>query len=952
MSDDNQPRPTAAADHHWQSWLAWARERDLAPPVDPAWEAARQRVWDGSDYVASACACAPETLADLLSDGLLARPLGAGELAGELTATLADCADETALMAALRRFRRRHQVRIIWRDLAGWADLDETLAELSALADACIAEALDRLHAWQVAECGTPSPARGRPQRLLVLGMGKLGGRELNLSSDIDLIFAFPQAGQVDGPRALSNEQFFIGLARRLVRVLDTQTSDGFVFRVDTRLRPFGDAGPLATSFAALEDYYQSQAREWERYAMIKARVVAGDAQDGERLMALLRPFVYRRYLDYGVIESLRNLKQLIAKELKRKGMADNIKLGPGGIREIEFIGQAFQLVRGGRDPDLQVRPIRQVLAHLAAKGLVPRPATEALDAAYCFLRRVENRLQAWRDKQTHVLPASDAERARLARAMDFPDWSAFAAVLATHRQRVQAEFDRVFEAPRDAARTDGLPLADLWHGLGDGQRDPNELARAGFADPSLALTRLAEFRDATDRMALGERGRERLAQLMPLVLRVVAEAERPDPALERVLKVLEAVARRTAYLAMLVERPVVLSQLACLTGMSPWIAERIARYPLLLDELIDPARLYRPLQRGDLVEEAEVLLGRVAEEDLEQQMEYLRQFAQGNILRVAAADLTEVIPLMVVSDYLTEIAEVTLARVLDLANTHLVSRHGRPAGVAAPDTGLLVLGYGKLGGIELGYGSDLDLVFLHAPGGANAMTDGPREIANEQFFVRLGQRMIHMLTTRTASGVLYEVDMRLRPDGNKGLLARSLPSFADYQAGQAWTWEHQALVRARPVAGDAALAAAFAEVRTATLRRERDPGPLRDEVRKMREKMRANLDKSGTGRFDLKQGAGGIADIEFMVQYSVLRWAARHPELTRWTDNVRLLETLAGLDLLPGTAAADLTAAYKALRAAYHRSSLQGEPTTIAEDRLVDERARVRALWAQLMED
>ncbi|AGA90481.1 glutamine synthetase adenylyltransferase [Thioflavicoccus mobilis 8321] len=949
MTDENQP-PTAA-DHRWQSWLDWAQQQGLSVPRDPEWEKARRQVWDGSDYVATACACAPETLAELLRDGLLQRPLADGELARDLADGLAEIRDEGALMAALRRFRRRHQVRIIWRDLAGWAPLEETLSDLTELADRCIDQALGLLHDWQVAELGTPSRVRGRPQRLLVLGMGKLGGRELNLSSDIDLVFAFPKAGQVEGPRPMTNEQFFIRLAQRLVRVLDTQTSDGFVFRVDARLRPFGDAGPLAMSFAALEDYFQSQAREWERYAMIKARVVAGHAQDGARLMGLLRPFVYRRYLDFGVIESLRNLKQMIAKELRRKGMTDNIKLGPGGIREIEFIGQAFQLVRGGRDPDLQVRPIRQVLERLAAKGLLPPPAAEELDAAYCFLRRVENRLQAWRDKQTHVLPTDANARARLARTMDFPDWSAFDAVLANHRQRVQAEFDRVFEAPRGEVATEGMPIAGIWHGLGDGHRDPEELARAGFADPHQALERLAQFRDATDRMALGERGRERLAQLMPLALRVVAEAEHPDQALERVLTVLAAVARRTAYLAMLVERPVVLAQLARLAGMSPWIAEQIARYPLLLDELIDPARLYTPLHRGDLEEEVDIFLRRVADEDLEQQMEYLRQFAQGNILRVAAADLTEVIPLMVVSDYLTEIAEVTLTRVVRLAYDHLCERHGHPAGVTAPDMGFLVLGYGKLGGIELGYGSDLDLVFLHAPGTATAMTDGERQIANEQFFARLGQRIIHMLTTRTASGVLYEVDMRLRPDGNKGLLVRSLPSFADYQESQAWTWEHQALMRARPVAGDPALATAFAEVRTAILRRERDPQQLRDQVRTMRAKMRGSLDKSGDGRFDLKQGAGGIADIEFMVQYSVLRWAAHHPELTHWTDNVRLLETLAELDLLPGTAAADLTAAYKALRAAYHRSSLQGEPTTIAEERLVDERARVRTLWAELME-
>ena len=949
MTESSAERP--GDDHRWQAWLAWARERRLAIPNGDDWQRARERVWDGSDYVARVCTQDPAALGDLISGSLLERRFAAGELAAQLAACLAEVTDEAALMIALRGFRRRHLVRIIWRDLAGWAELEETLEDLSELADCCIGQALDRLHDWAIAELGTPSAVDGRPQRLLVLGMGKLGGRELNLSSDIDLIFAFPKCGAVDGPRAMSDEQFFIRLAQRLVHVFDTQTADGFVFRVDTRLRPFGDAGPLATSFAALEDYYQSQAREWERYAMIKARVVAGDPRDGERLMGLLRPFVYRRYLDFGVIDSLRGLKAMIAKELRRKGMADNIKLGPGGIREIEFIGQAFQLVRGGRDPDLQIRPILAVLQRLGKKGLVPRAAVEQLDAAYRFLRRVENRLQAWCDKQTHVLPRDLAARARLARAMDFPDWSAFAAALNAHRQAVQAQFDQVFEAPKNATPTAAQSVEEIWTGDGDAVRDLDELRRAGFNDPQRALTRLDEFRDTTNRMGLGQRGRDCLARLMPLVLRVIATSDQPDLALERILKVLTAVARRTAYLAMLIERPAILSQLACLTGMSPWICDQITRYPLLLDELLDPARLYAPLRRSELQEEVGLLLDRVAADDLEQQLEYLRQFAQGNMLRVAAADLTEVIPLMVVSDYLTEIAEVTLGRVLQLTHDHLVARHGHPSGTSSPETGFLVLGYGKLGGIELGYGSDLDLVFLHGSTQATGMTDGAHTIANEQFFTRLGQRMIHMLTTRTASGVLYEVDMRLRPDGNKGLLVRSLPSFADYQATQAWTWEHQALVRARPVAGDAALARDFAEVRHEILCQPRDPDRLRDEVRAMRAKMRANLDKSGNGRFDLKQGAGGIADIEFMVQYSVLRWAARHPELTRWTDNVRLLETLADLDLLPGSAAADLTATYKALRAASHRSALQGEPTTIAEGRLVDERNRASALWHELMD-
>ena len=939
------------AEDHWQRWLAWAGDRGVAIPEDAGFEDARRKVFEASDYVAVSCAQVPESLGRLIADGDLVRSFADGEQSARLTAELAGVSDDDSLRRVLRHFRRRQMVRIIWRDLAGWATLAETLEDLSALAEACICCGLEVIEAWAHQEVGTPRDAEGRSLGLVVLGMGKLGARELNLSSDIDLIFAYPATGQVEGPRSMSNEQFFIQLARRLVQALDAQTVDGFVFRVDVRLRPFGDSGPLAMSFRAMEDYYQSQAREWERYAMIKARVIAGAPSDAEYLSAMLRPFVYRRYLDFGAIESLRDMKQLIDRELQRKGMADNVKLGPGGIREIEFIGQSFQLIRGGRDPDLQIRPILQVLRLLGDRSLLPAHAVRQLSAAYEFLRLVENRVQAWKDKQTHLLPEDGLGRLRLARSMGFADWDGFFTVLEEHRRRVQGQFDQAFAAPH-AEESDQEPfIASLWRGVFDPVHAAEVLAKAGFKEPETALRQLELFRDAVERKGLSKRGSERLAQLMPLLLQVLAGSDHADVALERILRVLEVVVRRTAYLAMLVEHPLILTQMARLASMSPWITDRIARHPLLLDELIDPRRLYAPLRRDDLRQELDGLLDRVDPGDLEQQMERLRQFAQGNMLRVAAADLTGAIPLMIVSDYLTEIAETSVAHVLRITEDYLYQRHGHPTAISGADSGFLVLGYGKLGGIELGYGSDLDLVFLHGSETVNAVTDGVRPISNEQFYNRLGQRMIHTMTTPTASGSLYEVDMRLRPDGNRGMLVRSIESFANYQVSDAWTWEHQALVRARPVAGDSALAERFQQIRRQVLCLERDTQSLCRDVRDMRARMRDNLDRSKGGLFDLKQGRGGIADIEFMVQYSVLRWAARHPELADWTDNIRLLETLARLDLLPGNAADALTFSYKALRAAYHRSALREQPTMVDDDALVDERGRVRALWAQLME-
>ena len=946
--------PTEQLEQETQRRLQAWREAvgDTGVGFQPAGELAEQqrRVWEASEYVALSCTREPGLLPALAESGDLLRAYGEGEIAQRLREGLAEVGDETALHRQLRRFRRREMVRIIWRDLAGLASLDETLETLSALADACIAGSLERLYRWAVEKQGVPRNAAGEEQQLVVLAMGKLGARELNLSSDIDLIFAYPEPGRVDGRRPLENEQFFLRLCQQLIKALNTQTVDGFVFRVDTRLRPFGEAGPLAVSFAAMEHYYQSQAREWERYAMIKARAVCGQPAAVARLEAMLRPFVYRRYLDFGAIESLRDMKQLISRELKRRGMRDNIKLGPGGIREIEFIGQAFQLIRGGRDPELQVRPILPVLERLGGKGLLPGYVVQELQQAYRFLRRVENRLQAWQDRQTHLLPEDDTNRLRLARAMDFAGWADFFRQLEQHRQRVQAHFDSVFAAPQTEQGEQEQVMLALWHGQLEEEQALELLERAGFRDGAGVLQRIRGFRESSACRGMGSRGRERLDQLMPMLLEAVAHGEQPDLTLSRLLPLLEAIARRTAYLALLVESPIALSQLVRLTAASPWIAQRIARSPMLLDELLDPRRLYSPLRGRELEQELDTLLSAVAPDDLEQRMERLRLFAQSNMLRVAAADITGVIPLMVVSDYLTEIAEVVIRRVLAQSWQDLTARYGRPGGIG-DGTGFAVIGYGKLGGIELGYGSDLDMVFLHADYEASAMTDGARQVANDLFYARLGQRMIHMFTTRTPAGLLYEVDMRLRPNGNSGLLVSGLATFDRYQRESAWTWEHQALLRARPVAGDPAVAARFDAVRRAVLCRERDPARLRREVREMREKMRATLDNSGNGLFDIKQGRGGIADIEFMVQYSVLRWAWKHPDLVRWTDNVRLLESLSRLHLLPVEQAQQLADAYRALRAVYHRKALSDLPGLVAEEELVEQRRVVRELWAELME-
>ncbi|MEW8682573.1 MAG: bifunctional [glutamate--ammonia ligase]-adenylyl-L-tyrosine phosphorylase/[glutamate--ammonia-ligase] adenylyltransferase, partial [Candidatus Thiodiazotropha endolucinida] len=929
----------------WQQWQQKLNEAGLPIPQEAEFHQAALKVWEASDYVVQCALRYLELLPDLYRDGDLNRSFSEGQMSQRLALVLESVSDETGLSQTLREFRRRQMVRIIWRDLAGLAPLDETLEDLSALADSCIDRALQKLYAWFCDQMGTPRNQAGEAQSLVVLGMGKLGARELNLSSDIDLIFAYPEGGQTDGVRQFTNEQFFIRLCQRLVQVLDNHTGDGFVFRVDTRLRPFGNVGPLAMSFAAMESYYGSQGREWERYAMIKARVVAGDSPAGDELMALLRPFVYRRYLDFGAIESLREMKQLISNELHKKGMEANIKLGPGGIREIEFIGQAFQLIRGGRDRELQIRPILLVLQCLQERGLLPEYAVQELSESYRYLRLVENRLQAWQDRQTHVLPADEVDRLRLARSMGYACWDDFSSQLEHYRRRVQEHFDMVFAAPQTSSDEETQPLTGVWHDSVDQEQAIEALRAAGFSNSEQALRQLHTFRGSHAYRRLSTKGRERLDQLMPLLLEAVGQSEWADDTLHRVTGLLEAIAQRTAYIALLVENPLVLSQLVKLTAVSPWVANMLIRHPILLDELLDPRRLYSPLKRAELNVDLADQLARIDEDDLESQMELLRLFAQSNRLRVAAADIAGQIPLMVVSDYLTWIAESVIEQVIRLTFRELVRRHGRPPGLARDETGFAVVGYGKLGGIELGFGSDLDMVFLHGCADRNAFTDGDKPVSVDVFYARMAQRFIHIMTTRTPSGILYDVDMRLRPNGNSGMMVSSLETFETYQHNSAWTWEHQALVRARVVAGDKRINDRFEAIRRQVLSRQQDPARLQGEVVEMREKMRASLDKSNPDQFDLKQGTGGIVDIEFMVQYTVLRWAHDYPELLVWTDNIRLLETMSKLGLLNDYAAERMMGIYKVLRAAYHRSALQDLPALVEIAILAEERALVQEI-------
>ena len=924
----------------------------LAPAgTDARWIECLPRVLAGSEFVARALVAQPALLNGLAGSGDLQRTYAPNELHSRLTQALVGVADEADLKRRLRLFRHRETVRVAFRDLAGFADLHEVIATMSAIGDACISQSLAQLLAWAKQKHGTPIGVRsGREATFVVLGMGKLGGRELNFSSDVDLIFAYTEEGDVHdvlaGSQPLSNHEFFIRLGQALIGSLAESTADGFVFRVDMRLRPNGASGPLVLCFDATELYYQTHGRDWERYALIKARVVGGDGAAGESLLERLKPFVFRKYLDYGAFEAIRSMKVLIEREIARKGMREHVKLGPGGIREIEFIGQAMQLIRAGREPPLQCRPILQVLARLAERAYLPAPACQELSDAYVFLRNVEHRLQMVADQQTHLLPHDAEGQMRLAFSMDAPDWTAFLSELDTYRQRVRAHFAQTFVIPGAASPSEASnEIAAVWHGVADMATATRALRAAGFREPQAALDVLTGFRDGTLCRTLTPDGRIRLDRLMPPLIAGAATATDPHTTLARLVNLLESIGRRTTYFIMLVENPMALTQLVKLCAASSWIERWIARHPIVLDELLDPRSLYEPMTHDSLAAELRARMVALPEDDMELQMEVLREFHHSHVLRVAAADIGPGLAAEQVGTHLARIADVVLEESLTIAWRMLRVRHGEPrcAGAAEP-AGFAVIGYGKLGSLELGYASDLDMIYLYE-GCDEGVTDGARSLSNEEFFARLGQRLIHLLTTRTSSGLLYEVDMRLRPSGQSGTLVTSLAAFRDYQKTRAWTWEHQALVRARAIAGAPRLRQAFEEVRREILCQPRDDAKLKRDVVEMRARMAAGHPLPEQG-FHLKHSRGGIVDIEFMVQYWVLRWAHAYPVLTHHTDNISILEALHAHGLLETTQLELLGKAYRRYLSMEHRLKLaeRGSVTELAT--LGELPQAVRRIW------
>jgi glutamate-ammonia-ligase adenylyltransferase len=840
-----------------------------------------------------------------------------------------DLADDARLAAALRELRARVLLRVAVRDLGGLASLDEVVATMSDLAEVALAAAQARARAALEAAHGAPAGT------LLVVGMGKLGGRELNVSSDIDLVFVYPEEGETAGPRPLSHHEFFVRLGQRLIRLLADATPDGQVFRVDMRLRPWGDAGPLATSFDALEQYFLAQGREWERYAWIKARVVAGgDARLAEELAKIVRPFVFRKYLDYGTIEAVRQLHAQIRQEVARRDLADDIKLGAGGIREIEFIAQAFQLIRGGRDPGLRARATLEVLRALAAKRQLAVAAVEELAAAYVFLRRLEHRLQYLDDQQTHRLPVAEDDRRLIAAAMGYADWARFAAALEAHRAAVTRHFEGVFAASASGSESAAAPI---WLGTLEDAAAVRSLATLGYAEAHETLARVRAFRAGNRYLQLPAASRDRLDQLVPRLIEACARLPAshggrrpatPDVALARCLDFVDAISRRAAYLALLVEAPEALAKVAEILASSTWAAEYLTRHPILLDELLDPRVLAEPPDWSAFI----VALRRdmaAHDGDVERQMDLMREAHHAQVFRLLTQDLAGLLTVERLADHLSLAADLVLQATLETCWKLVRTRH-----IETPR--FAIIGYGKLGGKELGYASDLDLVFLY---------DDPHEAADENY-ARLGQRASSWLSSRTPAGVLFETDLALRPSGGSGLLVSSMSAFRRYQLESAWVWEHQALTRARFCAGDAAIGAVFEAFRRDVLQAERDPARLAAEVLAMRQRM---LDghPNRSGLFDLKHDRGGMVDIEFIVQYLVLARSRAHYELTGNLGNIALLQMAGALGLIPRELAQAAADAYRDYRRLQHALRLNGAEFARVEHAAVAPHiAATRALW------
>ncbi len=853
--------------------------------------------------------------------------------------------DEESLHRILRELRKQVLLRLIIRDISGQANLFEVMASMTNLAEVSIDFSLKYHEDWltQPNRFGLPRDETNNIQHLLVVAMGKLGGGELNVSSDVDLIFVYPEDGETDGKKSISNHEFFARLGRKLIASLNDYTIDGYVFRVDMRLRPHGENSPLAISFPMLDDYFIKQGREWERHAWIKGRIIAGHADAGMQsilMEKIVRPFVFRKYLDFGAYESMRRLHAQLRKEVERREMHDNIKLGPGGIREIEFITQVFQLIRGGRDVDLCIRPTLGVLQQLQKKQQLPQHTIDELTQAYHFLRKLEHRLQYLDDQQTQTLPTNIDDQKLIATSMGFPDYESFLNQLDTHRNDVTRHFELIFATPRKSPTHD--ILANFWQteaqDISRTEAATAQLSTLGFSEPEKISERLRSFYQSNFYQQLSKSNQQHINTLIPILIETVANLPPVEIALERMLQLLEKISQQTSYLVLLLEHPHTLQRVAELVSISQWASDYLGRHPILLDELMRQDAPH-PIPNWSLLQqELNYQLNHdnnPKDDVIEWQMDVLRHFQHAQVFRLLVTDLEGSLLLETLSDHLTALADLVLETVLNLAWQGLKKRHRESPAFA-------IIGYGKLGGKELGYASDLDMIFLYEDDHPDAA----------EIYTKLGQSINAWLTRHTSAGILYETDLRLRPNGITGLLVSSMTAFTQYQQQQAWVWEHQALTRARFVAGDDQVGAAFENTRKEILCKPRGLIELKQDILKMREKM-LDAHPNPTTLFDIKHDRGGIIDVEFIVQYLVLGFSCQYPQLTGNIGNIALLKLAAELELIPINTAEKVRSAYREFRRIQHRQRLNGE-IDMTGNIPVDDHAQkfIRVDITHLMED
>ncbi len=871
-------------------------------------------------------------------------------------------ADENKVMSGLRHLRTLLMMRWIWQDALQTISLEQLTDELSEFADGCISFAKDYTYQHLVAKYGEPTfiNEQGNIQidDMAIMAMGKLGAQELNLSSDIDLIFVHQARGETNGnkakgTRSIDNKRFMTRLGQGIIKLLDNKTADGFVFRVDMRLRPWGDGSDLAIHLSALQKYFTMHGRAWERFAWLKARVVGQiDQPFYEELQALIKPFVFRYYVDYSAFSALREMKSLIQNQVAQREDLDNIKLGAGGIRDIEFIVQAFQLIYGGRHPQLQIKPCLQAMQVLCELGYLEHSTYEQLQAAYRFLRRLEHAIQAINDQQTQRLPHDEQWQHNLAVTLNFENWHALLDQLNRHRESVNVPFERMVTERQvpDNEDTDLEP-----------KHLDEQIARLNEVLTEENRELLQNFWQSKMVANLSDEARERLDDAYPVIVHALLahqeQQQLANTALPRLISLLEAICRRSIYLVMIAENPNATIELIPMLSASPWIAKELAQYPVLLDTFLQQRYRHLPDKR-ELRDILRQQLLRVEPNDEEELLSVLRLFKKNQVLAVAASDVLAERPIMKVSDSLTYIAEVVLEAALERAFAEIVNRYGYPIGqdgdpVTEADCGFAIIGYGKLGGLELSYSSDLDLVFLHKIK-EQGMTTGEKSVSGMKFAARLVQKLMNYLNTQTRDGRAYEIDMRLRPSGNAGMMVVSCHAFETYQMDKAWSWEHQALVRARAICGDRRVTARFCDIRRDVLSLPRTLDQVRSEVTSMRIKMQKHLGTSQwqqeAGKFHLKQDAGGIVDIEFLAQFAVLAYSHEYPSLTKWSDNVRIFAEVALLGIWDDQVCQDLTDAYLRIRAATHQLALSEQSLLVEESLWQETRALVQSQWQHLM--